>query len=55
MTGTLAGLGLFFILVGCACIKGYEDLKKNDVKGSVASADASGSALLSAGDKETGN
>ena len=32
MTGVLAGLGLFFILVGCACIKGYEDMTKKDVK-----------------------
>ena len=35
MMGTLTFLGLFFILVGCACVKGYDDLKKDDVKDSV--------------------
>ena len=51
MTGTLAALGLFFILVGCACISGYEDLKKNDAKSSVVD-ETSDSALL-ARDKGT--
>ena len=46
MTGTLAGLGLFFILVGCACINGYEELKKNDVKSGDGVDEAQDSALL---------
>ena len=48
MTGVLAGLGLFFILVGCACISGYEDLKKKDVKkaGGDVAADTENSALM---------
>ena len=32
--GTLAGLGVFFILVGCACINTYDnsDLSKDSLK-----------------------
>ena len=34
MCGLFGGFGLFFILVGCACIEGYDDadIKKEDVK-----------------------
>ena len=34
MFGTLAACGLFFILVGCACVEGYDDsdIKKNEIK-----------------------
>ena len=48
MTGVLAGLGVFFVLVGCACISGYEDLKKNDAKkaGGEAAAETESSALM---------
>lgn len=49
MTGGLAVCGLFFMLVGCACISGYEDndLTTKDLKkGSVNETDKS--SLLSA-------
>ena len=49
MTGTLIALGLFFILVGCACISGYDDLKKGDV--SEKNPEAVDSALLDRTDK----
>ena len=34
MTGSFAFFGLFFVLVGCACIEGYDDsdIKKDEVK-----------------------
>ena len=34
MTGAFAVLGLFFVLVGCACVEGYDDsdIKHEEVK-----------------------
>ena len=34
MMGSLAACGIFYILVGCACINRYDDkdLKKNEIK-----------------------
>ena len=48
MTGVLTGLGLFFVLVGCACINGYEDLAKKDAKkaGGEVAAETENSALM---------
>ena len=53
MVGSLATCGLFFMLVGCACINNYEDkdLKKSDVKESFSEKKESESALLTAPDK----
>ena len=36
MFGGLCACGVFFILVGCSCVKSYEDkdMKKDDLKGS---------------------
>ena len=49
-TGCLAGLGLFFMLVGCACIKTYED--KNLSKEDLLKKTMQEKEPLTAGDKE---
>ena len=50
MTGSLAVCGLFFILVGCACINGYEDkdLTKNDIRAGSLNSESRGSLLNTA-------
>ena len=50
MFSAVAGMGLFFVLVGCACVDGYDD---SDIKKSEVAAKAKGSFSKSKNAKET--